>query len=288
MVSYLPFQHFSEAFRCKNRPVRQDEQGVAARLISQFGAFIGSEHEQGCRQGIHIDGSVADDRYAQQGRIGRAASPGVQNMMVPFPIADEEAFVHSRRDHRLVGQTDCPDEFTALRQRILDPNPPAFTGLFFPNRSDVAAEIDQGRAATVLNEVVSGPIGGISFRDAAQVDQLAGLLQHGRAVFLVQGESFVVDELIELFKVLVVRHEITLFADSPKRGGGADGDVKRSFGKVRKILCLFNMKKVSSSIATGRMPACAEISAIALVDWKAENLASIASHNDRHSSNSGR
>ena len=95
MVSYLPFQHFSETVRGKNLPVRQDKQGVATRLNSQFGAFIGSEHEQSCRQGVHIDGTVADDRHTQQRRIGRAASPRIQNMMVSFPIADEEALVHS-------------------------------------------------------------------------------------------------------------------------------------------------------------------------------------------------
>lgn len=55
MVSYLPFQHLSEAFRGEYLPVRQDEQGMAADLVSQFGAFIGAEHEQGCRQGVHID-----------------------------------------------------------------------------------------------------------------------------------------------------------------------------------------------------------------------------------------
>lgn len=159
--------------------------------------------------------------------------------MVPFPIADEEAFIHSRRDHRLVGQLDCPDERAALRQWILDADLPTVTVLFFSNHSDVAAEIDQGRAATVLNEVISGLVGGISFRDAAQVNLLAGLLQHCRAVFLVQDEAFVIDKFMELLEVLAVWYEIPLFADSSKRGSGADGDVKRSLGKVGKIFCPF-------------------------------------------------
>jgi len=68
--------------------------------------------------------------------------------------------------------------------------------------------------------------------EAFVVDELLELIE-------VQDEAFVVDELLELIEVLVVRDEIPLFADSPKRSSGADGDVERSPGKVRKILCPF-------------------------------------------------